>query len=61
MHTVTFIVAFIFVALAAIFWGRGLVNIYRDRRNARALVSTGFMIGLAGLVLAAILFGFFNL
>jgi hypothetical protein len=61
MFTVTFIVVAVFILLAIIFWGRGLVNLYRDGVKARGRLSTGFMIGLWGVVIAAILFGFFNL
>jgi hypothetical protein len=61
MFTVTFIVVAVFILLAVIFWGRGLVNLYRGGGKARGLLSTGFLIGIWGLVIAAILYGFFNL
>jgi hypothetical protein len=51
MHFVTFIVAFVFVLVAAILFGRGLVKLY----------SSGFMVGLWGVVIAAIIFGVFSL
>ena len=60
MHFVSFIIAFIFIIVAAILFGRGLVRIHR-KEPARGLVHSGVTIGLAGIVIAAILFGFFNL
>jgi hypothetical protein len=49
------------VLLAVIFWGRGLVDLFRGGDKAQGLLSTGFLIGIGGLVVAAILYGFFNL
>jgi FtsH-binding integral membrane protein len=60
-YTISFIIVAVFIVLAVVFWGRGLMNLYRSREKARNLLSTGFMIGLWGLVLALIVFGFFNL
>ena len=62
MHLVTFIVVLVFVLLAAILFGRGLVRLYQNNsERARGLISTGFMFGLLGVVIAAVIFGFFNL
>ncbi len=61
MHIVTFIVAFLFVVVAAILFSRGLVRLYQGNARARGLISSGFMVGLAGVIISAILFGFFNL
>jgi hypothetical protein len=61
MHFVTFIVAFIFILAAAILFGRGLVRLYQGNGQSRNLISSGFMVGLLGVLIAAIVFGFFNL
>jgi Na+(H+)/acetate symporter ActP len=61
MHIVTFIVAAAFIIVAAILFGRGLVRLYQRNLKARGLISSGFMVGLLGVVISAILFGFFNL
>lgn len=61
MHIVTFIVAFVFILIAAILFGRGLVRLYQHNCKARGLISSGFMVGLLGVVVAAVIFGFFNL
>lgn len=58
----TFIVALVFILVAAILFGRGLVRIYqKNSERARGLVSSGFMVGLLGVVIAAIIFNVFNL
>ncbi len=61
MHIMTFIVAFVFILVAAILFGSGLVRLYQDNRKARGLISSGFMVGLLGVVVAVVIFGFFNL
>ena len=61
MFFVTFIVALAAFLIAAIIFGRGLVKLYQDNRNARGFISSGFMIGLLGMVASAVIFGFFNL
>jgi len=62
MHVVTFIVALIFILVAAITFGFGLVKLRQNNSGqARSLISTGFLIGLLGVVVAAIIFGVFNL
>jgi hypothetical protein len=61
MHFVTFIVVFVFILAAAILFGRGLVRLYQGNKQSRGLISSGFMVGLLGVVIAAIIFGFFSL
>jgi hypothetical protein len=61
MHLVSFIVALVFILAAAILFGRGLVKLYQGNGQSRGLIGSGFMIGLLGVVIAAIIFGFFNL
>lgn len=61
MYFVTFIVAFVFILAAAVLFGSGLVKIYRGNGQSRGLIGSGFMVGLLGVVIAAIIFGFFNL
>jgi hypothetical protein len=61
MHFVTFVVAFVFILAAAVLFGRGLVKLYQGNEQARSLISSGFMVGLLGVTVAAIIFGFFNL
>ena len=60
-YFVSFAIVVVAVLLAVIFWGRGLVNLYHSRAKARDLLSTGFMIGIWGVVVAAIIWGFFNI
>jgi Ni,Fe-hydrogenase I large subunit len=40
---------------------RGLVKLYQGDEQSRRLISSGFMVGLLGVVVAAVMFGFFNL
>jgi len=61
MHTVTFIVALIFFLIAAIISGFALVQISKNEARARNTLTTGFSFWLFGIVIAAILFGFFSL
>jgi hypothetical protein len=61
MHFITFIVAFVFILAAAILFGRGLVKLYQGNEQSRSLISSGFTVGLLGVVIAAIIFGFFSL
>lgn len=61
MNVVTFIVAFVFCLLAAIFSGYALVQLHRNNQKARGTLVTGFGFWLLGIVLAAILFGCFSL
>jgi hypothetical protein len=59
-YYVSFAVVMLAVLLAVGFWARGLVNLYHSRVKARDLFSTGLLIGIWGVVLAAIVWGFFN-
>jgi uncharacterized BrkB/YihY/UPF0761 family membrane protein len=61
MHFVTFIVAFVFILAAATLFGRGLVKMYQGNNQSRNLISSGFMVGLLGVLIAAIIFGVFSL
>jgi len=61
MHFVTFIVAFVFILAAAILFGRGLVKMYQGNGQSRSLISSGFMVGLLGVLVSAIIFGVFSL
>jgi len=61
MHFVSFIVFLVFVLVAVYLFGRGIVKLYRGNGKSRALISSGFMVGLWGVVVASILFGFFSL
>jgi predicted Co/Zn/Cd cation transporter (cation efflux family) len=61
MNMVTFIVAFVFCLVAAIISGCALVQLHRNNQKARNTLVTGFGFWLLGIVLSAILFGFFSL
>ena len=61
MYFVSFIVALFFILGAACLFGRGLVKLYQGNVQSRGLISSGFMVGLWGIVIAAIIFGFFSL
>jgi len=61
MYFVTFIVAFVFILAAAILFGRGLVKLYQGNEQSRGLISSGFMVGLLGVLIAAIIFGVFSI
>lgn len=61
MHFVTFIVALVFILIAAVLFGRGLVKLYQGNGQSRGLIGSGFFIGLLGVVIAAIISGFFNI
>jgi hypothetical protein len=60
MHFMTFIIVFIFLLVGTILFGRGLMRLYQRKEQARGLISSGFMVGLLGVVIAAIVFGVFN-
>ena len=60
-YLVTFAIVAIAAILAIIFWSRGLVILYGGRVKARGQMTAGLMIGVWGVVLAAIVFGFLNL
>ena len=61
MNTVTFIVALVFCLTAAIVSGYSLVQLHNNSQKARNTLVIGFGCWLSGIVLAAILFGFFSL
>ena len=61
MHTVTFIVAGIIFLIAGILYVSALVQQSRDNSKGRGLMATGFAMWLGGIVVAAVLFGFFSL
>ena len=61
MHFVTFIVALVFFLIAAILFAFGLLKLYQGKGPARGLISNGFMIGLLGVLIAAIVFVVFSL
>lgn len=60
MLTVTFVVAAIIFLTAAAFFIWGLVRLGRSDRRALNTLTTGFGIGLFGVVVAAIIFGVFG-
>lgn len=60
MPTVTFIVAAVLFLIAAAFFIWGLWQLARNNRGALNTLTTGFGIGLLGVVVAAIIFGFFG-
>ena len=61
MHFVSFIVVLVFILIAACLFGRGLVRLHQSNEKSRGLIASGFMVGVWGIVVAAILFGFFSL
>jgi FtsH-binding integral membrane protein len=62
MHFVTFIVALVFIVAAIILFSYGLVRLYQGNNDkSRSLIGSGFMVGLWGVVITAIIFGFFSL
>jgi hypothetical protein len=60
MLTVTFVVAAVLFLTAAAFFSWGLVQLGRGNQRALNTLTTGFGIGLVGVVVAAIIFGFFG-
>ena len=61
MHTVTFIVAGTIFFISGILYAASLLQQSRDNTKGRGLMTTGFSLWLFGIVIAAILFGFFSL
>lgn len=61
MHTVTFIVAGIIFFISGILYITALIQQSRDNTKGRGLMTTGFSMWLLGIVVAAVLFGFFSL
>jgi len=60
MNTVTFYVVLVCSIIAAVTLLTGLVQLYRRKPVARNTFTIGFGVWLLGIVLAAILFGFFT-
>jgi hypothetical protein len=61
MLLTTFIVTIVLIFLAAILFGSGLVRLYKKSYvRARSIMSTGFIIGLLGIVIAAFIFNILN-
>ena len=61
MLVVNSIVAFVFILVAAILFLLGLVKLYQNNQKARCIISSGYAVGLVGVIIAVILFGFFSL
>jgi len=61
MHFVSFIVALVFILVAACLFGRGLVRLHQGNEKSRGLIVSGFMVGVWGIFITAILFGCFSL
>jgi hypothetical protein len=62
MHFVTFIVVLVFTVLAAVLFATGMVQLHKENHGtARGLISSGFMLGLLGVMAGAVIFGFFNI
>jgi hypothetical protein len=60
MLIISFIICAVVFFVAAVLFGRGLVNMHGEKENARSLISSGFVVGLIGVVIAAIVFGVFT-
>ena len=61
MYIVTFIVSLIILIIAAVVFAYGLVQLHKNNGKARATMGTGFIIALAGIVVAAIISGAFSI
>jgi hypothetical protein len=60
MYIVTFIVTLIILIIAAVTFGYGLIQLHNNNGKARTTMGTGFLIALAGIIVAAILSGAFS-
>ena len=60
MYIVTFIVSLIIFLIAAILFVYGLVQLHKNNGRARSTMGMGFIIGLVGIMVAAVLFGGFS-
>jgi hypothetical protein len=60
MLTVTFVVALVLFLIAAAIFSLGLARLARNDPRAGDTLTAGFGIGLFGVVVAAIIFGFFG-
>ena len=61
MLSISFIVALIFLVIAAVVFCYGLAQLSKDKPQAQNTISAGLMTGLVGIVVTTILFGFFSL
>ena len=61
MHSISFIVALIFIVIAAVVFCYGLAQLAKDKPQAQGTISTGLITGLMGVLVSTILFGFFSL
>jgi hypothetical protein len=61
MYIVTFIVTLIILIIAALVFGYGLIQLKKNNGRARTTMTTGFIIALAGIIIAAILSGAFSI
>ena len=61
MYIVTFIVTVIILIIAALVFGYGLIQLKNENKKARTTMGTGFVIALAGIIVAAILSGAFSI
>ena len=60
MHFVSFIVAFVFILVAAILSVNGLVKLHQGSEKARGLIRSGLMVSILGILASVIIFGFFT-
>lgn len=61
MHLVTFIIAAVFILVSVIYFVRGLIRLSQGKKESSLnSISTGFMIGLVGIVCSVITTCFFN-
>jgi hypothetical protein len=61
MHLINFIIVLVFSLVAIGLFIRGLVLAFQKKESARGFISSGFMVGLLGVIIAVITFGFFNI
>jgi hypothetical protein len=61
MYIVTSIIVIVFTIAAAAVFGYGLRQLRTENPKARSTMSTGFIIGLIGVVIAAITYGGFSI
>ena len=61
MYLVTFVIALIFFLTAAILFVLGLSKLHQGRAGSRGIISSGFMVGLLGVVVTIIVFDVFFL
>ena len=61
MYFVSFIVALIFMVVALCLFILGLMRLYRGKSQSRALISSGFVTALVGIIVTAVIYGFFTI